>query len=112
MEFAKVIAWISTEQTEHRREFKPGDIVKHFKREFLKGEMFRTSSKYLYKIIGIAEHTETKEKVVVYQALYKSEKDNVNFGLYVRPYDMFMSEVDPYKYPCIKQKYRFELYER
>lgn len=103
---------METEQTEHKREFKPGDIVKHFKREFLKGEMFRTSSKYLYKIIGIAEHTETKEKVVVYQALYKSEKDNVNFGLYVRPYDMFMSEVDHYKYPCIKQKYRFELYER
>ena len=82
---------MAAEQTESRREFKPGDIVKHFKREFLKGEMFRTSSKYLYKIIGIAEHTETKEKVVVYQALYKSEKDNVNFGLYVRPYDMFMS---------------------
>ena len=91
---------MAAEQTESRREFKPGDIVKHFKREFLKGEMFRTSSKYLYKIIGIAEHTETKEKVVVYQALYKSEKDNVNFGLYVRPYDMFMSEVDHYKYPC------------
>lgn len=103
---------MAAEQTESRREFKPGDIVKHFKREFLKGEVFRTSSKYLYKIIGIAEHTETKEKVVVYQALYKSEKDNVNFGLYVRPYDMFMSEVDHYKYPCIKQKYRFELYER
>ena len=99
---------MAAEQTESRREFKPGDIVKHFKREFLKGEMFRTSSKYLYKIIGIAEHTETKEKVVVYQALYKSEKDNVNFGLYVRPYDMFMSEVDHEKYPMVKQKYRFE----
>lgn len=103
---------MAAEQTESRREFKPGDIVKHFKREFLKGEAFRISSKYLYKIIGIAEHTETKEKVVVYQALYKSEKDNVNFGLYVRPYDMFMSEVDHWKYPDIKKKYRFELYER
>lgn len=56
------------------RNFKAGDIVKHFKREFLKGEYVELSSKYLYKIIGFAEHTETKEKVVVYQALYKEEK--------------------------------------
>ena len=100
---------LNTEKTE--RNFKAGDIVKHFKREFLKGEYAKSSSKYLYKIIGFAEHTETKEKVVVYQALYKEEKSNVNFGIYVRPYDMFMSRVDHEKYPNIKQKYRFELYE-
>jgi hypothetical protein len=105
---------MAAEQAETKRDFRPGDIVKHFKREtlFLGSKLSRSSTEYLYKIIGIAEHTETKEKMVVYQALYKSEKDNVNFGLYVRPYDMFMSEVDHWKYPEIKQKYRFELYER
>ena len=85
-----------------------GDIVQHFKREYLRGDWVHSSSKYLYKIIGFAQHSETKEKLVIYQALYKDDKSNVNFGLYARPYDMFMSEVDHYKYPEIKQKYRFE----
>ncbi len=84
------------------REFKPGDIVKHFKRETLSAEELPTNM-YLYQIIGTAEHTETKEKLIVYKALY--DKD----FMCARPYDMFMSEVDREKYPDIKQKYRFEL---
>ncbi|WP_051671692.1 DUF1653 domain-containing protein [Oribacterium sp. P6A1] len=80
------------------RVFKSGDIVKHFKRETVD----QNTSEYIYKIVGIAAHTETGEKMMVYQALYGDCK------LYVRPYEMFLEEVDRNKYPKIKQKYRFE----
>ena len=82
---------------------KEGDIVQHFKREHCEDK-----SLYLYKILHIAKHTETKETLVVYQALYSNENMGVNFGIYCRPYDMFMSEVDHDKYPEYTQKYRFE----
>ena len=86
---------------------KAGDIVKHFKRETLGQPM----NLYLYKIIAIAEHTESKERLVIYQALYENAAMGVRFGIYARPYNMFMSEVDHKKYPNINQKYRFEKYE-
>ncbi|WP_252231073.1 DUF1653 domain-containing protein [Clostridium sp. ZBS15] len=70
------------------REFKSG-IYRHFKgRE--------------YEVIDMAIHSETREKFVVYKALYG------DFKTFIRPYDMFMSKVDKEKYPDIKQKYRFE----
>ena len=53
--------------------------------------------------ITIRTKTETKEKYVVYKGLYGNQE------LYIRPYDMFLSEVDHEKYPNEKQKYRFEL---
>lgn len=81
-------------------------IVQHFKRE--KGEYADNDPTYLYLILYIAEHTETGEKLVIYQALYENEKMGVHYSIYARPYDMFMSEVDHEKYPDIKQKYRFE----
>jgi hypothetical protein len=83
------------------RRLHAGDVVKHFKRETVTDDEAK-ANKYLYKIVAIAEHTETKEMVVVYQALYG------DFRMYVRPYDMFMGKVDQQKYPNIKQKYRFE----
>lgn len=83
------------------REFKPGDIVRHFKRELL-SEEDAAKNLYLYQIIGTAIHSETREKLIVYQALYD------DFQLYCRPYMMFVSKVDKVKYPDIKQKYRFE----
>ncbi|SEF49020.1 TIGR02452 family protein [Eubacterium ruminantium] len=85
----------------NERHFVPGDIVRHFKRETLSAEEYE-KNRYLYQIIGTAIHSETREKLIVYQALYD------DFQLYCRPYDMFMSEVDHVKYPEIVQKYRFE----
>ena len=92
---------MENKESMEERKFNPGDIVQHFKRETL-NDAERNANKYLYRIIGVAEHTETKEPMMIYQALYD------NFGIYARPYEMFMSEVDRVKYPEIKQKWRFE----
>ena len=68
----------------------------------LKGKMFRHFKGDLYLLIDIAEHTETREKMVIYKALYGT------CGIYARPINMFLSEVDKIKYPNVTQKYRFE----
>lgn len=80
------------------REFASGDIIQHFKRETVD----QNSMQYLYEFIGVATHSETRDRVVVYRALYGDK------GMFVRPYEMFMEEVDHDKYPEIRQKYRFE----
>jgi hypothetical protein len=80
-----------------------GDIVRHFKWETISEEE-KKQNKYLYRVRGFAEHTESKENLVIYQALYSP------FKTYARPFKMFFSEVDHDKYPDINQKYRFELH--
>ena len=63
----------------------------------------------LYNVIGIAKHTETDEKFVVYARIKTAEGKLDSSGtIYARPYDMFASEVDHQKYPEVKQHYRFE----
>ena len=84
--------------------FKPGDIVKHFKREIL-SEGERNTNKYLYEIVGVATHSETREPMMIYKALYDDG------GMFARPLEMFLSEVDREKYPDVKQKYRFKKVE-
>lgn len=65
-------------------------IYRHFKGDY-------------YLVEDIATHSEDESQYVVYRALYEDT------GLYIRPLDIFLSEVDKNKYPNCKQIYRFEL---
>jgi hypothetical protein len=85
------------------RTFKPGDIIRHFKRDFLSKEE-KKSNQYLYKVIDIATHSETKEDMLVYQALYYP------FKTFVRPLGMALEETPKEKYPDASQTYRLEIY--
>lgn len=65
-------------------------IYRHFKGDY-------------YLVEDIAFDSETQKEMVVYRRLYD------DCSLWVRPVEMFLSEVDHNKYPTVEQKYRFEL---
>jgi len=71
--------------------------------EVIAGRVYKHFKGDLYLVEDIVTHSETDEKMVLYRQLYGDGKR------FVRPYDLFTSEVDHEKYPSIKQKYRFEL---
>ena len=72
------------------QELKIKGVYKHLKGDY-------------YLVEDIAKDSETQKEMVVYRRLYG------NGDLWIRPKEMFLSEVDHEKYPNVKQKYRFEL---
>jgi hypothetical protein len=72
-------------------------------RKIVKGGLYRHFKGMYYYVLDVATHSETNEQLVVYQKLY-DQRD-----LYVRPLDMFLSDVDQEKYPDVEQKERFKL---
>lgn len=72
-------------------------------RVILPGRRYRHFKNREYEVLCIATHSETRERMVVYRALYGEG------GCWVRPYEMFAGEVDHDKYPDVTQRWRFEL---
>ena len=69
-----------------------GDIVRHFKGN-------------LYLILTLCEHTESRERLIVYKSLYGQG------DVWCRPLKMFLEEVPKGKVNSTNQRYRFEKFE-
>ena len=72
------------------QELKIKGIYRHFKGD-------------LYLVEDVARSSEDDTEYVVYRKLYG------DCSLWIRPKEMFLSEVDRTKYPQVQQRYRFEL---
>ena len=68
-----------------------------YKKEMI-GKRFRHFKGNVYVVTNVAVHSETEELVVIYES-----EENKNL-VWVRPLEMFLSEVDKEKYPNINQK--------
>ncbi len=64
-------------------------------------EIYEHSNGKKYQVIAVAEHVETKEKMIVYQALYDIYK------IYTAPYSFFFSKVREENH--LKQKEKPEI---
>lgn len=75
------------------------------------GGVYRHFKGNIYRVLGLAKHTETNETLVIYRCCDLNTSNGLEeYGnTYARPLEMFLSEVDREKYPDAKQQYRFEL---
>lgn len=78
------------------RQVEVGSTYKHFK----EGK--------LVKVLAVAQDT---ENVGSYGVVYECKDLENNTKIWIRPLEMFLSEVDREKYPNATQKYRFEKVE-
>lgn len=77
------------------------------KRLIVVGGVYRHFKGGKAHVLNLAKHSETGECLVIYECL-DAQHTGFNDGIYARPIDMFLSEVDKNKYPDARQKYRFE----
>ena len=74
-----------------------------FYKEKMVGKRFRHFKGGIYIVTDIGVHSENENLVVIYKSF------NDPTLTWVRPLEMFLSEVDREKYPDVKQEMRFEM---
>lgn len=70
------------------------------------GNVYRHFKGGLYRVHGVAVHSETAELLVIYSN--QDDPRDEPPRLWARPLAMFLSPVDKTKYPRARQKRRFE----
>lgn len=93
--------WEDKKLDDEKITFYPGQIIKHFKREYASVQE-QKENKHLYRVVCIAKHTETDEDLLVYTSLYYP------FQTFCKPLSMCTELIDKEKYMLIRQKYRLE----